>query len=167
MKRELIVALFFLAAVFLFAQEKKPKREKRIEKRAIMAEKVTGLVENRNFTFVARSANPTGWSEISLGPEYEFRVKGDSVFAYLPYYGRSYLVNYSSTDGGIKFNALTKDFTIKDRLTRFNINFEAQTSSDRYLIHLLVTKSGYGSLTVLSNNRQVINYCGVIEGLGL
>lgn len=167
MKRNIIVLLLFLSAMALFAQARKQKKEKRVEKRAMLAEKVAGLVETQNYTFIARSVNPIGWSTVMLNSEYDLKVIGDSVIAYLPFFGRAYRVDYSSNEGGIKFNTIMKNYTVKKRLTRFIVNFEAQTEGEFYGVSLLVTRLGYCSLTITSNNRQVINYSGIIDGIGL
>lgn len=142
----------------------------------------TRLVESKSFIFNATSAQPMNSSEINAvlsripgsigagvvslrGDVYQLTVANDSVGAYLPYYGRSYMAPRNPTEGGIKFN--TKEFSYKaDKKKKGNyivIIKPVDTKSDVLSMTLNISEKGYASLSVISNNRQSINYNGFIS----
>ena len=170
MKRYLLLALLSVITLTLAAQEKeqKSKREIRAENNAKIAAKVDSLIEAKNFRFIARSANPMGWSSISLTSEYDLLINGDSVKVDLPYYGRAYRADYMATEGGIKLkNTVAEDFVIDQKKKQYQVNFKARSNDDLYQFRLSVSSSGYGTLSVTCNNRQSISFNGILDGLGL
>lgn len=140
------------------------------------------IVEAQNYVFVATTALPLNASDISQimnrmpgysgggtinlsGSSYDLAVTKDSVVSYLPYYGRSFKPKYGSTDeNGIKFKS--KNFTYKSATRKkggWNINIVPKdTKDDSYKLSLVITQSGYGTLTVLSNNQQSITFNGYL-----
>jgi len=51
---------------------------------------VKDLITSRNFVFKAQTALPLGGQARQLTSDYDLRVYGDSLIAYLPYFGRAY-----------------------------------------------------------------------------
>jgi hypothetical protein len=140
------------------------------------------LIEGKNFIFNATSAQPMNSMEINAilsrmpgsmgaglvqlrGDTYQLTVANDSVEAYLPYYGRSYMAPRNPNEGGIKFN--TKEFSYKaDKKKKGNYIVTIKpvdSKSDVMSMMLNVTEKGYASLSVVSNNRQTITYNGFIS----
>ena len=169
MKTYLIIALLALVTLTSAMQDKeqKSKRELRAERKANIAEKVDSMINGRELTFIARSANPVGWSTIQLTSEYDLKMNGDSVEVYLPFYGRAYQADYNSTEGGIKLEALAEDYQVIHKKGQYNIRFNAKAKNDLYRFHLTVSPTGYASLSVISNNRQSINFNGILNELGI
>ncbi|RZK75171.1 MAG: DUF4251 domain-containing protein [Pedobacter sp.] len=142
----------------------------------------TRLVEAKTFIFNATSAQPMNSAEINAvltrlpgsvgagvvplrGDIYQLTVASDNVDAYLPYYGRSYMAPKNPTEGGIKFN--TKEFSYKaDKKKKGNYIVTIKpvdSKADVLSMILNITEKGYASLSVISNNRQTINYSGFIS----
>jgi uncharacterized membrane protein YciS (DUF1049 family) len=139
------------------------------------------IVEAQNYVFVATTAYPLNASDINnimnrmpgyngggninlTGSSYDLSVTKDSVVAYLPYYGRSYTPKYGSIDeNGIKFKS--KKFNYKNNPRKkggWNITMKPRDVKDNYSLTLVITESGYGTLTVNSNNQQAITFNGYI-----
>ena len=76
------------------------------DKKAARIEKMTQLINSRNYIFIADNVSPARGGGRSLTCEYYLTVAKDSVIAFLPYFGRAYLADYSGYDGGIKFTLL-------------------------------------------------------------
>lgn len=169
MKSYFLTLILALLVMISAAQqnENKSKRELRAEKKLALANSVDSLISAKEFTFIARSASPVGWSTFQLTSEYDLKISGDSVFVYLPFYGRAYQVDYMSTEGGIKFDGLYEEFQQSRKKKQYEIKFNAHTESDVYRFHLSVSPSGYASLSVISTNRQSISYNGFLDQLGI
>ena len=164
MKRTIVLLLLLIPAIVLLAQDKtKSRKELRAERNAQIEAKVDSIIQSHNFKLIAQSAQPMGWQPIQLTSLYDVQVKGDSVDVDLPYYGRAYMVDYASTDGGIKMNTTIEDYKQKKKRGNTVISFEASTKSDHYQFKLTVTSSGYATIFVNSNNRQAINFSGVLD----
>lgn len=139
------------------------------------------VIAAQNYVFVANTAFPLNASDINQimnkmpgysgggavnlnGSNYDLSVTKDSLVAYLPYFGRSYTPKIGTpNDSGIKFKS--KDFNYKTTARKkggWLINMDPKDVSNNYRITLLVTASGYGTLTVNSNNEQTITFNGYI-----
>jgi len=163
-----MMSFFLLIFINGFTQQnQKSRRETRIEKKAQVASLVDSMIVANDYVFNARSAHPMSMPVINLSSEYDLRIKGDSVYVYLPYYGRAYQADYMSTEGGIKLEGLYEEYSVEKDDNGYEISFKAKTDTDTYTFNLSVSGAGYASLHVSSYNRQSITFNGIIIGLGL
>jgi hypothetical protein len=165
-----IVALVMTLALLgasVYAAENTSRQDKRQERKQKQKEQTTKLINSKQFQFVARQAMPLGGRTLDLTTNPNFvRFYPDSIDADMPFFGRAYNVPYGGT-GGIKFNGKPKEYTItpqkKDK--GFLIDATVNTTTDTYSLILSVSNSGYGTLTINSNNRNAISYYGQISAL--
>ncbi|HKK81387.1 MAG TPA: DUF4251 domain-containing protein [Prolixibacteraceae bacterium] len=164
-----VIASLFLAISFsaYAQQEQKTRKEIRLEKKEKISAQVDSMITDKHYVFSARSAHPMSMPMVNLTSEYDVKVKGDSVFVHLPYYGRAYQADYMRTDGGIKLEALYEEYSAKKDDNGYDIRFKTEGDSDTYTFNLSVSKSGYATLHVSSYNRQSITFNGIFSGLGL
>lgn len=167
LKNMIILALLF-SAVKLSAQTDKATTVR--------------IVEAQNYVFVATTALPLNASDINQimnkmpgyngggsinlnGSNYDLTVTKDSVTSYLPYYGRSYTPKYGSIDeNGIKFKSKKFTYTSSTRKKGgWNIAILPKDVKDNYTLNLVITESGYGTLTVNNNNQQSITFNGYLS----
>jgi len=153
--------VFALYAILAFlvstAQSKK-------EKSAIQNEAIKAAVDDRRFIFQAQSVSPTGSPIRQLTSTYYFTVLPDSIISVLPYFGRSYQPAMGSQDGGMKFTSLKFDYTAKDRKKGgWDIKIKTEDVKGAPQAFLTISASGTTSLRITSNDRQSIQYNGVIE----
>lgn len=127
------------------------------------------MISDGNFVFTVQSINPTGGRTMQATSTYTMRAEEGTYEANLPYFGRAYTAPYGS-GGGIRFEGEPEDREIeKDpskRTTRliFSIG-DVEISNEQYRVTLEISASGYGTLTVNSQNRQTISYYGKISGI--
>jgi len=126
--------------------------------------KLTEKVEGRNYTFVARSAIPSGFKSINLDPSYTLRVTKDTIEAYLPYYGRAYTAPIDPTDGGIKFTSTKFDYSMNPKNDIWEIKIDTKDTKGSVKLYLSIGQSGYTTVSVQDVNRQPISFYGVIDG---
>ncbi|TDQ25559.1 DUF4251 domain-containing protein [Tenacibaculum caenipelagi] len=111
---------------------------------------------------------PTGSNagNISLiGNSNFFRMKGDTVAAYLPYFGeRQAGGSYGGRDSGIEFEGVPKDLVIsEDKENSYKINFKIKdknTTTENYNVVVRVYPSLSSTIYVNSTQKRSISYRG-------
>lgn len=122
------------------------------------------LLSNKNFIFKAQSAWPLQGTVVQLTAGFDMRVMMDSINTYLPYFGRSYQANYGSTNGGINFTSTKFDYKLKEKSKGgWELTIKPSDAKDINQLIYSISKNGYATLQVTSNNRQAISYYGIIE----
>lgn len=139
------------------------------------------LAEGRNFTFEAEFALPqtsqayigaanatlaqaggNSLSRISLkGEGYFLRIKGDSIEAYLPYYGvRDNFSEYGRPDG-IDLDSELEDLKVDKKGSKsYQMRFFARKKTERFQITLDLFPGGKSNLLIYSGQRDAIRYEG-------
>jgi hypothetical protein len=167
--KKLFVIILSLCTISAFAQTKKEVTNK--------------IVPEKNYVFVATTAIPmnsvqinsvlskmvpgTSANNINIdGSGYDVKVVGDSIIAYLPYYGISYASPRNGTDGGIKFTSTKNSYT-SDRGKRgdWKITIFTKDIPDNPRLDLNISQNGYASLVVVTTNKQSISYSGYLKEL--
>ncbi len=122
------------------------------------------LVAAGTYVFEARTALPMRGSARPLSSGYTLLVTRDTLQAYLPYFGRAYSAPVDPTQGGIKFTSTHFDQSVKEgKKGGWTMLFKPQDVSSVRQLQLTVTRDGYASLQVISNQRQPISFQGIIE----
>lgn len=151
----LLAGMMIVAAQFnLQAQDKKNEKEDRIK---------TAITDKR-YVFKATSALPLRGRTIQLTSDYTLTVRGDTVIAFLPYFGRAYTAPLDPTKGGIDFTSTDFDYKAKRRKKgNWEINIKPKDADDVRQLYLSLSASGFGNLQVTSLNRQTISFNGHVN----
>lgn len=117
------------------------------------------------------SANGSNASFIDItGNSNYFKVKGDTVSAFLPFYGERHSGNSLDANNGIEFNGIPKDYKLtenKDK-KRFRLDFSIRDKdhpSEHYKISAQFFENGKTTLQVSSSQRSAMGYNGEVERL--
>lgn len=160
------IALLFLILILGFqtGNTQNPSRKQRAEQKAAT---VKTLIDSGNYLFEAQSATTMWGRHINLTSNYNLQLKGNEAESWLPYFGRAYRADYGDTEGGIKFKEPVRELevTFNERRKIYEIQFDVKSPKDLYSVTLSVGLSGYGTLTVNSNNRQPITFYGSVEAI--
>jgi hypothetical protein len=126
---------------------------------------VNRRIQEKDFTIGVNYANPTRGRQIYLTSEYDLRIKNDSAFAYLPYFGVAYVAPYNSTEGGIKFAEPMLEYksTPNKKNNGWIIKFKVKSQISLYSITLDVFNNGSSSFTVMSYERDAIRFTGEMK----
>jgi hypothetical protein len=117
-------------------------------------------IDSRQFVVNVNNAYPTSGKMVILTSLYSFKVKNDSAFSYLPYYGRAYSLPYGGGKGLI-FNEKIKKYTQKyTKKNSSEINATVANDEDTYRFFILLYPNGTASITMNCNNRQSISFTG-------
>ncbi len=124
--------------------------------------KVQQAVEAKNFRIAVSYANPVKMTPRALSGGYDFAVRADSAFAFLPYFGEAYSATaYGNTEGGIKFAEPLRDYKITGNAQNgYEISFEIKSPRDTYKVFITVGATGYASINVTPLLSSFISYSG-------
>lgn len=125
--------------------------------------KVKEMVQSGDFTFNARTAYPLSGRTRHLTGNYDLKLAGDSVIAYLPYFGRAY-TTIGVGQGGIDFTSTDFKYRVESKKNGWEVVIEPNDTEDVRLLILSISENGYATLSVNSQNRQSISFNGNITG---
>ena len=153
-KRLVLLLLFITASLFVLnAQSKK-------ERRAQKEKQVKELIESSSYRIDVSTAYPQRGRTIQLYSPYSIEIRNDSVFSYLPYYGRAYSIPYGGGQGLI-FNAPLDTYRIEtEKNNATKISFTTRTQEDRFDFRIKVFTNGTASIDVSMQQRQSISFAG-------
>jgi len=125
---------------------------------------ISTKVESKNFTVGVNSANPLRMRPVQLTSDYTLRIKSDSAFAYLPYYGVAQIAPFSS-EGGIKFAEPMIDYKMSPnkRSSGWDIQFHVKSELVLYTVNMNIYDNGSSVITVSFFNRDVISFNGEVK----
>lgn len=130
------------------------------------ATSIKTLLDSKSFVFKAQSALPTIGTTRQLTSDYDLRLTGDTLQSYLPYFGRAYQAPINPADGGIRFTSTEFEYKlVEQKKGRYEVDIRPKDEKDVRIMHLSVSKNGYASLQVLSNNRQPITFNGYVTAV--
>lgn len=160
MNKHFLLYAFFVLSLFSGCTASK--------KNAVAQEEtVTKMLDSLHFVFSANLALPMNGMSIPLSYGYNVRFTGDSVIAYLPYFGRAYEAPLDPQESGIRF--ISTKFKIKDKKLLHSgvrlIGIEIPDAGQWRQLYLSVSLSRYATLQVNSNSRQSISFYGELYNL--
>jgi hypothetical protein len=125
---------------------------------------IKNSVDAKQFVFHAQTALPVSGASRHLTTDYELKVSRDSIVSYLPFFGPAYSLPYNSTDGGFNFTSTKFDYSsTQGKKGGWEIKIKPRDVQDFREFTLSISEKGYGSLQVLSNNRQSISFTGYVS----
>lgn len=155
-KREQIIMLLLALLVGIPTLSAQTKKEEKEQKK----EAVKKQIVSENYKIDVRTAMPMRGRNIHLTSSYSLEIRNDSVFSYLPYYGRAYSIPYGGGDG-LHFSAPLKEYSMElDKKGNAVIQFTARNPEDKYDFRVKVYTNGSASIDVNMQNRQSISFQG-------
>ncbi len=155
MKRIMMLLLLMMVAgsLTLYAQSSKEKKQQE-------AKAVKEKVVSKNYKTEVSVAYPLSGRMRNLTSLYSLEVKNDSVFSYLPYFGRAYSIPYGGGQGLI-FNAPIDSYEMEyGKKGEARVKLVARNSEDRFQFSLSIYSNGSVSINVNMQNRESIGYSG-------
>jgi hypothetical protein len=127
--------------------------------------KLASQINQKNFVLNFNYAYPLRMNPVFLSSSYTLKIKGDSAYAYLPYYGVAHSAPYNPSEGGIKFQTKTEKYTStkNERKRSWSIRFKARQLTTVYDLNLNVFDNGKAFLQVMSTDRDQISFNGEVE----
>ena len=158
-KKQIFMLLLALLVGIPTLSAQQSKKEKKEQKK----EAVRQLIVSEDYKIDVNTAMPMRGRSIPLTSQYSLQIRNDSVFSYLPYYGRAYSVPYGGGSGLI-FNAPLKEYTMDmDKKGNAVIKFSARSPEDFFEFRAKV-QSATGEKwiwtrnKIFKNRRQSLHY---------
>lgn len=137
--------------------------EGRAAQKAEQVKKVTAALNRRQYKIAIARMYPMNGPSKTVTYGYSVEVKNDSLFSYLPYFGRAYNVPYGGGKG-LNFSAPIGSYqeeVAKNGKRRIEIGLTNE--EDTYLYILEVFDNGSSTVSVMSRQREQISYSGDME----
>ena len=137
--------------------------EERAAQKAEMARNVTKALNERNYKISILRMNPMRGSSRSVSYGYSVEVRNDTLFSYLPYFGRAYNVPYGGGKG-LNFSHPIENYQeYQKKNGQRHIEIGLTNEEDTYLYTIEVFDNGNSSVEVWSRQRERIYYTGMME----
>ena len=159
-KYQVSIVMALLAAVLLGGCA---TSEERAAQKAEQVKKVTAALNRRQYKIAIARMYPMNGPSKTVTYGYSVEVKNDSLFSYLPYFGRAYNVPYGGGKG-LNFSAPIGSYqeeVAKNGKRRIEIGLTNE--EDTYLYILEVFDNGSSTVSVMSRQREQISYSGNME----
>lgn len=136
--------------------------EERAAQKAEFSRKVKAALDKRAYKISINRMLPMQGASRSVSYGYSVTVKNDSLFSYLPYFGRAYDVPYGGGKG-LSFDAPIGHYhEIQSNNGSRQIDIELKNEEDNYTYHITVFDNGSSSIDVQARKRERISYNGDI-----
>lgn len=162
--KNLTLSFFLLMVVSIgFAQEKSKKQVKQ-ELRLENQQRIAGMIDAKDFIFVAKTANPQGFSPVGLTGEFNYiKFHPELIESSLPFFGNVFGSYGFGSDEGLKFQGKPEEFTVKKGRKNYHISLRVNGEEGGvYRLILSISFDGSTSVSVSSNNRSNISFNGTI-----
>ncbi|WP_430966795.1 DUF4251 domain-containing protein [Spongiimicrobium sp. 2-473A-2-J] len=102
-----------------------------------------------------------------VGEANYLKVEGDTVSAYLPYFGERQMSGGYNADQGITFKGVPKNFEItkNEKKQRYVMRFQINNKTETYQVNAELFPNLSSTISVNSSQRFVIRYDGQVSGL--
>ncbi|EZH75668.1 hypothetical protein ATO12_02445 [Aquimarina atlantica] len=110
----------------------------------------------------------TGNNISLIGNFNHFRILGDSISVYLPYYGeRQISAGFSNRNNNIEFDGVPEHtkVTYNEKKQRYLINFEVRNATEWLRIAVTLYPNLRSDIMIQSNHRTAIRYRGMVSKL--
>ncbi len=136
--------------------------EERAAQKADFVRKVKAALDKRAYKISINRMLPMNGASKSVSYGYSVEIRNDSLFSYLPYFGRAYQVPYGGGKG-LTFDAPIGHYQeAKAKNGSRQIDIELKNEEDEYIYHISVFENGSSSIEVQSRQRDPISYSGEV-----
>ena len=149
------LALLIAACSTLTAAER-AQREREV---AMQVEKALG---ERQYTISISMMFPRRGNAVSVTPDYSVQMKGDSLFSYLPYFGRAFNVPYGGGKA-LNFSERIGSYHEQEKGNgQRHIEIGVRNEEDTYTYYIDVFDNGSSSIDVQARERDAISFSGMM-----
>lgn len=136
----------------------------RAERKILTASRVRERLAKRHYKIDITMMQPQNFPARALTTPHFVEVAGDSIYSYLPYYGRAYSVSYgggAALDFEARITAYSEQRIERKHLTRCRLL--VKTDEDSYVFTIEVFDNATSTVDVHSQNRDFILFSGEMD----
>ncbi|ANE52729.1 DUF4251 domain-containing protein [Flavisolibacter tropicus] len=150
-------AAVFLCSIVLFVTSVQAQDDKKQK-----GQDIKQLLDSKEYIFKAQQVTPSRGGARQLTSEYDLRLLGDSLVAYLPYFGRAYSAPIDIKESGLQFTSTNFGYELSTRKKGWDVVMRPKDVSSIQQLVLMVSSSGRATLQVTSTNREPISFNGQV-----
>ena len=137
--------------------------EERAAQKAELIKNVTKALNDRKYKISVNRMNPLRGASKIVSYGYSVEVRNDTLFSYLPYFGRAYNIPYGGGKG-LNFSHPIENYQeYQKKNGQRHIEIGLTNEGDTYLYTIEVFDNGNSSVEVQSRQRERISYTGMME----
>lgn len=165
MKKIFLSLVLLLSVLFVNSQEvkKQSRKERRAAREAKKIEEIKTLLDNKTWVFEVNQAIPMAGQAVNVNGSFDAKIKNDSIFSYLPFYGEAYVGEIGSSEGPFDFEQPILNYSFKKTKKGYHIKFDVRNKSDYLSFFFHIGRTGSASLNIQSRNRQSMSFYGEIR----
>lgn len=149
----LLTMLLFVVLSTLSAQSRK---EAKAEKEQAIKE----IIASENYKIDVATAYPRRGRVVQLTSLYYLEIRNDSVFSYLPYFGRAYSIPYGGGKG-LMFKAPIEKYKMEyDKRGVARAELTTESVEDRVKFGITIYSNGSSRIDATMQQRESISYAG-------
>lgn len=153
-----LITLLFLCALLAGCTSVRPSAAERAQRLSDIA----AAVGSRSFTVEMSTALPLRFPSRNLEYGYNIRVKGDTLYSALPYFGRAWSVPYSG-GSALRFKERISSYEARQQKDGVSVELKVGHDNDTYRYLLYIYDNGKASLDVNCTNRDNISFTGQVK----
>ncbi|MEO7214306.1 DUF4251 domain-containing protein [Mucilaginibacter sp.] len=160
-----LVKIIFTLIIAVSAIQPGLAQNKKADKKAAKEAEIKQLMQSKNYLFKAQYMYPMSGTQQYLTSDYDVKVGQDTLVSYLPYFGVVYFnAGYNNpSESGIQFTSTKFDYNLEEKTNgSYMVYIKPKDNKNTAQMILTVSSNGYASLSVQSNNRQMIRFGGYI-----
>ena len=164
MKTIALNAVLTLLAVFIFAACASRQTTAGSE---AMATEIRHAVQQTDFRFVPRRAQPSTFRSVQLTPTFSVNVSPEEVQSDMPFFGRAFRAPLNPTEGPFSFTSNDFTYTIEQgrRAGNWRVQIVFNDMGRRVIYNFDIWESGLSRLTIIDPERTSISFQGdIIRG---
>ena len=149
-----------MLVVALMALEGCATAEERAARAAEQAARVKVALTEKRYKIMVERMYPMRGGSKNVSSNYSVEVRNDSLFSYLPYFGRAYQVPYG---GGKGLNFTERIGSYRESQGKHgqrHIEIDVRNDEDTYLYTIDVYDNGNSDIEVQPRQRERISYSG-------
>ena len=161
MKNVLCLSLLLASAAILWSSC--ATSEEKAAQMAQLSANVTNALNNRDYKIAIDRMYPMRGSSRHVSFGYSVEVRNDTLFSYLPYFGRAYNVPYGGGKG-LNFSAPIESYReSQPKDDRRHIEISLSNDEDTYQYIIDIFTNGSANIDVIPRERDRITYYGELD----
>jgi len=155
----LLAATLTSCTVSRLSSQQKAERNERVAR--LTAERI----EKRDFEVDMDFVHPSRGGGRPLDYGWSVRISGDSIYSYLPYFGRAYSIPYGGGKG-LNFSGIMREYKIMEHAgDHTDIAIVYVNEEDTYNYYFRIYDNGSTDLSVISREREKISFSGEMKDM--
>ena len=157
------VLIFSVTLIHAQNRQKKNKKKQKAYYKEQQKIRINEIVRSKDFIFKAQTVYPLNADPRTFTSDFGIEVRNDSVFSYMPYFGKNYVQDFTTTKNSpMGFIQAIDDYDYNKTRKKYIITIKVKNIHELVTLVFHISKMGNTSVSASFFNRQSIRYDGEI-----